>query len=145
MSAELSLKSNIFLRTHGLEAGMGAGGKGCWKHFAPLRDSFTWKQKLNTLHVVTLLKRSSAVDSVIWILVEDEGKVVSGSGLKSPMLGIPCSDTIWLIQIYNITHPSLSRMKDLIPCEKFMTPAAIRGNWRVRNKHWGNFTEYRVS
>lgn len=30
-----------------------------------------------------ILKRSSAVDSVFWILVEDEGKVVSGSGLKS--------------------------------------------------------------
>lgn len=41
MSAELSLKSNIFSRTHGLEAGMGAGGRACWKHFAPLRDSDT--------------------------------------------------------------------------------------------------------
>jgi len=28
MSAELSLKSNIFLRTHGLEDGIGAGGRG---------------------------------------------------------------------------------------------------------------------
>lgn len=145
MSAELSLKSNIFLRTHGLEAGMGAGGRGCWKHFAPLRDSFTWKQKLNTLHLVTSLKRSSAVDSVIWILVEDEGKGVSGSGLKSPVLGIPCSHTRWLHQIYNITQPSLSRMTDLIPCEKFTTSAAGKGNWRVRNKHQGNSTEYRVS
>lgn len=145
MSAELSLKSNIFLRTHGLEAGMGAGGRSCWKHFAPLRDSFTWKQKLNTLHLVTSLKRSSAVDSVIWILVEDEGKGVSGSRLKSPVLGIPCSHTRWLHQIYNTTQPSLSRMTDLIPCEKFTTSAAGKGNWRVRNKHQGNSTEYRVS
>lgn len=89
-------------------------------------DFFTWKQKLNTFPLVMWLKRSTAVDSVIWILVEDEGKVVSWSGWKSAMLGIPCSDTRWWHQIYNITQPSLSRMTDLTPCEKFIHQQLVR-------------------